>query len=252
MSRIQPPKIFAGLAGIIVFATLVNMGLSLGKTRDQSSSTSTASTVAAVVTIGGADGTSGISGTVPIATSDTTLPSPTTTLLGEILPAPTTTTTPPPVTLAPGVPTSMFLVGGNSAQLLGQTFASRVWPMRVRMITGDPIANAIRLLVPTAESRVVVYDPAMPTDAATYASTISTILAAAAPATVVWVEDWRPERGPWRDAIAAAAKASKTMTVLPTATLVAKSKWLDPAGGLVEDGRDAVIDRVVAAVNKPR
>jgi hypothetical protein len=252
MRKLQIPRLFAGMAGLIVFSTLVSMGISLKNAGDQPLPSTTPPTVAPVVRIGGDDAPVG---TVPIAGAggaDGGTSTTSSTVLGEIIPAPTTTTTPPPATLAPGVPVEMLLVGGNQAQLLGQEFASRLWPMRVRMITGDPIVDAVRLMVPTPTSRVVVYDPQVPANQSDYPTAIAAILAASAPATVLWVEDWRPERGAWRDAVAAALKSSRSASLVPTSALVMKNAWLDPAGGLQDAGRAAVVERVVTAALKPR
>jgi hypothetical protein len=248
MRGIQAPRVFASVAGLIVFSTLVSMGISLNNAGDDSVTTTTSSSVAPVVRIGGDDAPTG---TVPIAGSETQTPTTSSTVLGEIIPAPTTTTTPPPATVPSGVPVEMMLVGGNQAQLLGQQFASRLWPMKVRMITGDPIVDAIRMMVPKPTSQVVVYDPSMPANPADYQTAIAAIVAAAAPARVLWVEDWRPERGPWRDAVFAAARSSQVLSIVPTAELVSTNKWLDVAGGLQEAGRTAVVDRIVTAASRP-
>lgn len=246
MRQISVPRLFAAAAGVIVFATIVSMLMSL-KSATTPSAPSTTSSSSAVAT-----STVPVSkSTVPVVTIDGSTVT-TTTLLGEIVPAPTTTTLPPTPTLPEGVPTEMLMVGGNSAQTIGSEFANRLWPMKVRMITGDPVSQAIKMLAPASTSQVLVYDPSLPADATNYLSYISDVTTAAGKSRILWVEDWRADRGAWRDAVDEVAKSSKNILVVRIHADAAKKGWVDATGALQEAGRVELINRIARAATTPR
>ncbi len=229
-----------------MFSTIVSMLISLS-----SATTVAPATTSAPGTTGSPTTTPSSNSTVPVVTIDDAAVT-TTTLLGEVIPAPTTTTTPPPATVPAGVPVELLLVGGSPAQTVGTEFANKLWPMKVRMVTGDPVSQAIKMLTPTAQSQVLVYDPSLPVDPANYLSYISSITTAASNSRILWVEDWRTGRDAWRQAISEVAKSSKNIVIVPIYADAAKKGWVESSGMLQEAGRTELISRIVRAAQLPK
>jgi hypothetical protein len=238
MRQISVPRLFAAAAGAIVVATLVSMVLAFNSGR-------TPSSAAPTTTVDAVTDTTVSRSTVPVAPTQSTVT--TTTLLGEIVPAPTTTTIPPTPTLPPNVPVELLIVGGNSAQTIGNDLANRLWPMRVRMITGDPVSEAVKMLSPKATTQVIVFDPNVPADPAAYAAYIAGIIAAAGQSRVVWLEEWRNDRNEWRNAVKRAE-----VTVVTFAADAARNGWVTPTGTLTEEGRVEAVKRLAGAAMQPR
>jgi hypothetical protein len=243
MRQISVPRLFAAAAGLIVLGTIVSMILTFNSSRGSSANAPT-------TTVKSGAATTVPRSTVPVA--GTTEAVTTTTLLGEIIPAATTTTLPPTPTLPPKVPTELLIVGGNSAQGVGNDLANRLWPMKVRMVTGDPVSEAVKILTPKATSQLIVFDPSVPADPAAYEAYINSITAAAGSSRVLWLEEWRTDRGAWRDAVAKAARRNQAILVVPFAADAARNAWGVAGGGLSEAGRVEAVTRIAVAAMRPR
>ncbi len=226
---------------------MITTGVAMAAAADQpaTSPQTTAPTApsgsATIATVGGsqyAPSAAAPAKTVPIATTTTTSSVPASgSTTSEAASTATSSSKPSPTTsaIAANPPSEILVIGGDSAAMIASELARAVAPLRVRVLTGEPLTKALQLLSPTATSRVIVLDPQPPTEqqAATF---ITDVVTAAKDADVLWVQDWHTKRHWWVDLVAAQA-ASSAYSVLEWHAEVDKTpRYRDAKGAITVAG----------------
>ena len=232
-------RLFAAAAGVIVITTGVAMAVTADTPPPTTSLVQTTTPVseADIVVVGSsqyAPATAAPSRTVPIATTTTT-----STSTSTITPDNTKPTTPgdssSTTTIAANPPSELLVIGGESAALVASELARVLAPMRVRVLSGEPLTKALQLLMPTATSRIIVIDPKPPTEALA-AAFITDVVEAAKGSDVLWVQDWHTKRHWWVDLVAAQAALGSFEVLAWHAEVDKTPRYRNTRGGITVEG----------------